>query len=50
MNQIELTKTFMMISNSKKPFDCDVFYKLIWNVFKMVEPVLLVDQISVIGN
>ena len=29
MNQKELTKALMMISNLKKPFDCDVFYKLI---------------------
>ena len=29
MNQKVLTKTFMMISNWKKPFGCDIFYKLI---------------------
>ena len=29
MNQKELTKTFMMISNCKKTFSFDVFYKLI---------------------
>ena len=29
MNQKELTKIFMMISNWKNPFGCDVFYKLI---------------------
>ena len=29
MNKKELTETSMMISNWKKPFDCDVFYKLI---------------------
>ena len=29
MNQKELTKAFMMISNWKKSFGCDVFYKLI---------------------
>ena len=29
MNQKDLTKKFMMLSNWKKPFDCDVFYKLI---------------------
>ena len=29
MNQKELTKTYMMISSGKNPFDCDVFYKLI---------------------
>ena len=29
MNQKELTKTFMVISNWKNPFSCDVFYKLI---------------------
>ena len=29
MNQKELTKIFMMISNWKKTFGFDVFYKLI---------------------
>ena len=29
MNREELTKTFMMISKWKNPFDCDVFYQLI---------------------
>ena len=29
MNREELRKTVMIISEWKKPFDCDVFYKLI---------------------
>ena len=29
MNRKELTKAFTMTSNWKKPFGCDVFYKLI---------------------
>ena len=29
MNQKELNKTFMMISQWKNPFGCDFFYKLI---------------------